>query len=259
MTIPKMPVTVSMQDARVDWNEGKPDIRDSYRDQTGIVIANGPSLEDVPLEFLKRYPSIGTNNVYLWGMSDKEVKRYPKTRLKFCPSFYTVVGIDQLNTKDAISYVEPVIKEAKLAFVNRLAYQQVPYDNVYAVHSISLKTGQRAFNKRGFGFDILDRIGLGFTNTYVMLQIMYYLGFVKVFVVGLDNDYSKNADKLHFYPNDPRFACEPFMGRRQHEIGSNYVLGLANEAFIENGRKIININEFNNTPFEGKVGHGLEG
>ena len=83
-----------------------------------------------------------------------------------------------------------------------------------------------------------------------MLQVMYYLGFEKVLCVGLDNDYGADPDKLHFYPNDPRFATEPGMGRKVFQKGSNYVFGLAKEAYENDGREIINVNETNNTPFE---------
>lgn len=43
----------------------------------GLVIGNGGSLAEMPLEFLKRYPSIGSNHIFLLE--------------GFTPTFYTAI------------------------------------------------------------------------------------------------------------------------------------------------------------------------
>lgn len=238
-----------MNSLYIDWNEGKKKIKDAYNG-TGIVIANGPSLDKVPRDFLDKYPTIGTNNIYLYGMTEEEVKAYPEAPLKFVPSFYTILGIDQLDSKKKQKYCRPIIEQADLAFVNRLTYPEFDMPHVYAIHGVRLSTKTRPVPRETFSYDILDCVGIGYTNTYIMLQVMYYLGFEKVLCVGLDNDYSRDDEQLHFYPDDPRFACEPLQGRKTHQIGSNYVFGLAKKAYEMDGREIININDINNTPFE---------
>jgi len=239
-----------MRAINIDWNEGKEPIKDTYKG-TGILIANGPSLADVPRDFLDKYPTIGTNNIYLYGMTEEEIAQYPGVEPKFYPDFYTIVGFNQLDTPEARDYPRPVIDNAKLAFVNRIAYPEYAQEHVYAIHGIKLSDGQRPEPKYKFSDDILDYVGVGYTNTYIMFQIMYYLGFETVLCVGLDNDYGADPDKLHFYHNDPRFSNEPNMGRSTFEKGSNLVFGLAKEFYEKNGRRIININTKNNTPFEG--------
>ena len=82
------------------------------------------------------------------------------------------------------------------------------------------------------------------------MYTLYHLGFEKVLCVGLDNDYGADPEKLHFYPNDDRFACEPAGGRYATQKGSSYVFGRAKKVFEADGRQIINVNRGNNTPFE---------
>ena len=242
----------TMARVHYDYNKGKPDIRNRFSG-TAVLMANAPSLQDVPVEFLEKYPTIGTNNVYLYGMTDKEVAEYPNIEPKFYPTFYTIVGYNQVDTEEKRTYPKPLIEKAKYAFVNRVAYPAFDLPHVYGIHGISIATGQRPHPKEKFSIDVLDSYGIGYTNTYVMFQILYYLGFDEVLCVGLDNDYSASEDRLHFYPNDPRFAREPHMGRTAHQKGSNYVFNLANQAFKKNGKTIININKKNNTPFEGRM------
>jgi len=239
-----------LKNALIDFNVGKPDLRDRYAGETGIIIANGPSLNDIPLDFLTAYPSMGMNNIYLYGMTDEEVARYPDTPLKFCPTFYCILGLDQLNSDEKLSYIKPMLPHLEVMFINRLLGPYMNYDKCYFFHTISLKKKAKAVNSRLFSFDPLDRIGIGFTNTYVACQLMFYLGFDTVYVVGCDNDYARDPEKMHFYPNDPRFCCEPLDGRRVTEQGSRYVLGLAKEAYEYAGRQLINVNDVNNTPLD---------
>jgi hypothetical protein len=235
----------------VDFNKDKPDILNKYSG-TAVLCANGDSLNDVPFEFLSEYPTIGTNNVYLLGLSEEEVAEYPGVA-GFTPNFYTILGIDQLNTEEKLSYCRPAIEGANLAFVNRLTYSYFDLPHVYAIHGVRASNGTRPYPKSTFTNDLMDYVGLGYTNTYIMFQILYWLGFNEVLCVGLDNDYGINPDKRHFYPDDPRFSCEPSMGRASHQKGSNYVFGLAKEAFEKDGRTVININKKNNTPLEGRL------
>lgn len=219
-----------------NWNKGKEDLSDKYAGQACVLVANGPSLNDVPLWFLRKFPTIGTNNIYL-----KE---------DFIPTFYTILGFSQLNTEEKRGYCRDIIERARYAFVNRGLYPYFDAPHVYAIHSIDLVTRGRQVPKTKFSKNPLRTLGIGVTNTYIMLQIVYWLGFTTVMCVGLDNNYGADETKLHFYENDPRYACEPFMGRPQHKEGSYKMFELANTEFIKDGRKIININGVNNTPFQ---------
>ena len=236
----------------IDYNKDKKPIKDIYSG-TAVLMANGPSLQDVPRSFLEQYPTIGTNNIYLYGLTPDEVSRYPEVKPKFYPDFYTILGVDQLGTEEKRDWPRPVIEKAKLAFVNRFFYRYYDAPNVYAIHGIKVSTRHRHYIRHAFSDDITDWVGVGYTNTYIMLQILYYLGFTEVLCVGLDNDYGADPHKRHFYHDDERFSNEPGMGRRVFETGSNMVFGIAKEHYEKDGRKIVNINRNNNTPFEGRI------
>jgi hypothetical protein len=234
----------------MDWNAEKKDIIGAYSGKA-VLIANGDSLNEVPREFLDENKTIGTNNIYLYGMTDEQVALYPTIKPLFLPSFYCILGIDQLDDERKRSYCRPAIEGAEAAFVNRMAMPYFDLPHVYAIHGTSWRTGYNPSARRNiFTKDLNENIGVGYTNTYIMLQVLYHLGFDEVYCVGLDNDYSVNPNRLHFYPDDPRFACEPLHGRKTHQKGSYYVFGLAKEAYEKAGKRIININKENNTPFE---------
>ena len=237
----------------IDFNVGKPNLKNIHENETGIIIANGPSLYTIPIDFLNKYPSIGMNNIYLYGMTDEEIAGYPHEHadVKFVPDYYTILGLDQLNTDADLSYIKPILPHLKVMFCNRLLGPYLNYDNVYFIHTYSLLNHGRIRNTRQFSYDPLDRIGVGFTNTYVCAQIMFWLGFSTVYIVGLDNDYFADPEKKHFYLDDPRFCADiPRDGYRAMQLGSMYVMGLAKEAYHLAGRKLVNVNDVNNTPLD---------
>ena len=65
-------------------------MRNRHKGDTALVIGNGPSLNDVPLEFLTRYKSFGTNRIYLLD--------------GFTPTYYVAV--------DPVA-IEPFIREIR--------------------------------------------------------------------------------------------------------------------------------------------------
>ena len=38
-------------------------MKDSHKDETGLIVANGPSLETVSTELLEKYPTMGMNRI----------------------------------------------------------------------------------------------------------------------------------------------------------------------------------------------------
>ena len=37
------------------------ELRDTHKGETCLVVGNGPSLKKIPKDFLKKYPTFGTN------------------------------------------------------------------------------------------------------------------------------------------------------------------------------------------------------
>ena len=59
------------------------DLKNSHEGETCIVIGNGISLKDVPLEFLKSHPSLGCNRIFM--LED------------FIPTYYSLSGNTQVE------------------------------------------------------------------------------------------------------------------------------------------------------------------
>ena len=41
------------------------ELQDKHKGETGLVIGNGPSLKEITNEELQRFPSFGTNKIFL--------------------------------------------------------------------------------------------------------------------------------------------------------------------------------------------------
>ena len=158
------------------------------KDKVGLIICNGPSLEDVPFGFLNKYKSMGCNRI---------TAMHPD----FAPTYYVCNGSNHLDTPDKRALIDPLIEDDRVEaiFINRLHTQNFRNEKVHTIMSGSVYGGSNVQNKQ-WSDDPLNVIGLGYTITYPMLQIMDYMGFRTILIVGLDHNYPKGS-KQHFYDN----------------------------------------------------------
>ena len=199
----------------MDWHE----LRNKHAGEVCTIIGNGPSLRDVPLAFLQRYPTIGTNRIYLLE--------------GFTPTYYT--AINPLVIEQSIPQINAIQAQAK--FIRATMADMIP-------GSLPLTSG-------GFGtFSInpSEYVYEGYTVTYVAMQLAYFLGFTTALLVGVDHKYKQDAgsntetvwqghDPNHFHPGY-------FTGTRWNNPDlrqSTAAYELARSAYDANGRKIINL------------------
>ena len=155
-----------------------------------FIIGNGPSLNRMDLSRLKDYHTFGLNKIFL--MSDK---------VELDLSYHVAVNplvIEQsagefalLNCPSFLSY--------------RASAGKVPFqDNFYFVYTQSLPIA--------LSTSIEQPISEGCTVTFVAMQIAYYMGFRRVFLVGVDHNFHSSGrphelqvmsgdDSNHFDPN----------------------------------------------------------
>lgn len=215
------------------------EFKDCHRGTTGIVIANGPGLENIPVEFLKKYPSFGCNRITLMAP-------------EFVPTYYACLGMNQIDTPEKRATFTPMLEHDDLqaAFLNRLFIHEFPYDNAYSIMGGRMYGMQET---RFFSLDPLNITGLGYTMVYVLLQIAYYMGFQKILLVGLDHHYPEGPQK-HFYSDDdvPNFEVAPGplynYDNSEWRKGADVVLSIANEVYNESGREIINLSSPSECP-----------
>jgi hypothetical protein len=210
--------------------------KNKHRGQAGVIVASGPSLNDINFEKLKKIPTIGMNRIYLL---------YDKT--DFRPAYYCLE--DHLVAEDNASEINSLT--GSVMFIPKdLSYCINGNKNILYANLIRRYKGAKQQSR--FSEDFAEKVYWGGTVTYYALQLAYYLGFEKVYLVGLDHNYtrpdyakgptkviSRGADINHF---DPRYFGK---GKRWHapdDLISRMEISYreAKRVFEKSGRQIIN-------------------
>jgi hypothetical protein len=185
--------------------------------KTALIIGNGPSLADIPVGFLAKYPTFGSNRVYL----------------KYTPDYYAFC--DPLWIEHYIDDIAEL--ECKEKFIHHRYAQLVP--GAHPLYNV----GTRGL----FSFNPLKWIHDGNTVTYVHLQLAYYYGFERVGLIGVDHNYGYEGkpgtkqtgkEKAHFtddYYDDNVTYWRPNL----EKTTASYLK--AKQVYTEAGRKIVNI------------------
>ncbi len=162
-----------------------------------ILMCNGPSLNAVD------FSSIELENYTLFGLN--------KIHLLFDTVDFRPEYIAAVNTKVIEQSLE-VYKDLDIVkFIsNRFKPQEFP-QNPYTYY---LKTVKLPADPKRFHDNICEYTHEGWTVTHVALQIIYYMGFDKVFIVGMDHHFKQfskglenqtqvihGADVDHFHPD----------------------------------------------------------
>jgi len=192
-------------------------MHNAYKDKTCIIVGNGPSLKKVPLSFLRKYPTFGTNRIFLYE--------------GFQPTFYVSVNPLVLNqsTEGILGLDCP--KFVREGYENRFG----------AVPLWSMPTPLFAYNPLQWVFE-------GYTVTFVCLQLAFFMGFTTALLVGVDHRFVFEGE-----PNEQRTLQEEDVNHFHPQYftnlewnnpdleGSEHAYQLAKEAFELVGRRIINL------------------
>jgi len=210
--------------------------QNKHQGQVGVIIANGPSLNSINFEHLKQFVTIGANRIYL--LYD---------RCDFRPTYYCLE--DHMVAEDNAAEISSL--ESSVMFIPKdLSYCISGNRNILYTNLVRRYKGAKQISS--FSTDFSEKAYWGGTVTYYALQLAYYLGFKKVYIVGLDHSYSRpdyakgknkitsqGADVNHF---DPRYFGK---GKRWHapdnlvdRMETSY--RIAKKVFEESGRQIIN-------------------
>ncbi len=199
-----------------------------------LVIANGPSLKDVSNRFLRKYPSIGCNRIYL-----KE---------GFTPTYFVQFGRNQVSTQELAAEYYGVMSVVEASFVNRFAMEHFNmYENAYGISTVPLSLWETNHGNRvggSFSFDPLDGIGIGGSVIYQSLQLAFWFGFDPVLIVGLDHYYPVSVDEpWHFYSNKPETTdlSGPMGGRDGWNKRSTTAFENARMVYNDHDREILNL------------------
>jgi hypothetical protein len=162
-----------------------------HKGQDCFIIGNGPSLKNMDLNLLQPYHTFGLNKFFL--MKDLGIE--------LDPSYVVAVNglvIEQSKEEYEKGMGCPI-------FLSHTASDGV-IENRGFIHRL------HTLNIWSFYEDISEPIHEGMTVTFVAMQIAYYMGFERVFLIGVDHSFKQSGkshetqvyqgeDLNHFHPD----------------------------------------------------------
>lgn len=141
------------------------DFKDLHRGRNVFILASGPSLARMDLSPLSRRMVIGLN----------------RSSLLFPDTHYHCTMDERLFTQ-----YEKVLRKSRYLFTREDRPFGMP------IHLLG---------SEGFSFDLTEGIYSGYTVSYFALQVAVYMGFTRIFYVGLDLKHVRG--QTHFFGQDP--------------------------------------------------------
>lgn len=198
-------------------------LKDSQTGATGVILCNGPSLNQTELEAIGDAPTILMNRGYLlWN-------RLPAPPTLLCISADLV--IEQYEPEISALDVPLILSKKHLRYTARRD------------KSAFLQPSRNW----GFATEIGLQLHLGYTVTYWALQMAYHLGWSKAIIVGMDHRYDQTGDPTkevttrgndanHFDPNYFQDGARWLLPALEM---NEYSYRLANSAFRADNREIV--------------------
>lgn len=197
--------------------------KDIHKGEDCFIIGNGPSLNKMDLSPLADYHTFGLNKIFL--IEDR---------------------VD-LNLSYMVSVNGHVIEQSKKEFENLKCPLFLSHTASHGViddkpHIHRLHT----LNTWSFYEDLAQPICEGFTVTYVAMQIAYYMGFERVFIIGVDHSFKQTgkSNEAQVYEGDDENHFHPdyFKGQKWQladVYGSECSFHLANYHYKKEDRMIL--------------------
>ena len=197
--------------------------KDKHKGEDCFILGNGPSLNKMDLSPLAKYHTFGQNKIFLI---------FDKVDLNLS----YLVSVNQLVIEQSAREFEQMKCPVFLSYT---ASQGVVDDkpNVQRMHTLNIWS---------FYEDISQPICEGNTVTFVSMQIAYYMGFRRVFLIGVDHSFkqSGSSHEVQTYEGDDENHFHPdyFKGQQWQladVYGSEVSYHLANYFYLKDGRQIM--------------------
>jgi hypothetical protein len=151
--------------------------KDIHKGEGCFIIGNGPSLNKMDLSPLKNYHTFGLNKIYL--IFD---------RVDLNLSYH--VAVNPLVIEQSVQEFESLSCPSFLSYRDACNVIR-PLKHIYFLFT-------RGYHS--FKANLLEEISDGYTVTYVAMQIAYYMGFSKLFLIGVDHNFNSPGN-----PNEKQF------------------------------------------------------
>ncbi|NJL13759.1 MAG: DUF115 domain-containing protein [Microscillaceae bacterium] len=170
------------------------EFKNIHSGQSCFIIGNGPSLNKMDLNPLNSYYTFGLNKIFLIF-----------ERVALHLSYH--VAVNPFVIEQSKAEIEQLKCPSFLSF-NGAKDVIHPKSHIYTIW-----TGSTPLE---FSTDILVGLSEGFTVTYVAMQIAYFMGFEKVFLIGVDHNFNQKGK-----PNETQLL----QGEDPNHFDSRYFAG----------------------------------
>lgn len=225
-----LPITFFNDDKYLEWFKGYRKQLEKYKDihkgQDCFIIGNGPSLNQTDLELLNDYHTIGLNKINL-------IFETRKINLSYHVAVNSLV-------------IEQISKELSENVFNCKSF--IPFhranDSLKGLHNLEYIITENT--PWTFSTSILGPISEGYTVTFVAMQLAYFMGFHRVFLVGVDHNFqqsgSPNQEQILVGPDINHFHPDYFSGQKWHLAdleGNEVSYQMAKYFFRKDNRSIL--------------------
>ena len=164
-------------------------LKNKYEGERCFIVGNGPSLRIEDLNKLQNEHCFGFNRIY-------EV--YDNTAWR--PEFHMVLDNDVM--KEVIENQDKLDSKYRLLNIMGKAKGAIRTNGTIFFCSYGLyRPKEFGFVKKKISRDISKYISLNFSVTSAAIEVAMYMGFKEIYIIGLDNNFSRWIDKkgeIHF-------------------------------------------------------------
>lgn len=209
------------------------ELKDKYKGQRCFLVGTGPSLTDEDVLKLRGENTFMVNSFAL-AMEE----------LNFYPTFYGFIDATCMN-----EFGDRILKnqESLIFFPRRTNLSKQDYRKLRnksnAYEFLMMYPGEWTFFSKKlpmeFSRDITQFVGWGYTVTYCAMQLLAYMGFSEIYLLGMDCSYPKGV-KCY---KDIRCAEEIAQGgHKKGAVVNEYIISYiaAKEYCDRNGIKVYN-------------------
>ncbi len=156
-------------------------LKNCHKDDVCFVIGNGPSLSAADLQelYVHQVPCFATNRVY---------KIFNQTEWR--PQFF--VSEDVIILRSIQHEVEALPSEKKFIPINLKWYEEI---NICDADYFYLDYNSEFSESFGLSLDCAHAVKCCATVTTTCIQFAIYMGFSKIFLLGVDHSFAKMIDK----------------------------------------------------------------